>query len=273
MNVMDKYSLKGKTVLVTGGAGLLGRQFTKALGEAGASVLVADLDLERSEIHSAALSDLGIEAHPVYVDVTQKSSVEQMVETALEKFGHLDVLVNSAALDPKFDKEHIDQQNNNAFEDYSLEAWNQTIDVNLTGVFLSCQAAVRPMLKQGGGIIINISSIYGINGPDQSIYAGVDGKAKYKPIDYSVTKAGVVGLTKFLAAYYAGTEIRVNTLTLGGVINQHQEHFLKNYSIKTMLGRMAQLDDIDAAIVFLASDASKYMTGANLVIDGGYSAW
>lgn len=273
MNVMDKYSLKGKTALVTGGAGLLGRQFTKALGEAGASVLVADLDLERSEIHSAALSDLGIEALPVFVDVTQKNSVEQMIETALEKFGRLDVLVNSAALDPKFDKEHIDQHSENAFETFSLDIWNQALSVNLTGMFLTCQVAARQMLNQENGVIINICSTYGLVGPDQRIYAREGYPQHFKPVYYSVSKAGVLGLTHYLAAYYAGKQIRVNALTPGGIYHQHDETFLKAYSSRTVLGRMAQEDEMNGALVFLASDASSYMTGANLVVDGGWTAW
>jgi len=271
--VLDKFSLAGRTALVTGGAGLLGRQFTRALGEAGANVVVADLDFQAAQTHSDELDKEGISAISVGVDVTDPDSVSTMVQTAMTEFGSLDVLVNSAALDPKFDSDHSDEQTANAFEDYALDAWTKTLSVNLTGVFLSCQAAVKPMLKQGKGVIVNISSIYGIAGPDQRIYPAVEDEQQFKPVDYSVTKAGVLGLTRYLAAYYAGTQIRVNALTPGGVYNQHEPHFMDKYVPKVILGRMADLDELNSALVFLASDASSYMTGSNLVVDGGYTAW
>jgi len=183
------------------------------------------------------------------------------------------VLINSAALDPKFDPQHQGEQAANAFETYSLEAWRKALDVNLTGMFLASQAAVQPMLAQGQGVIINICSTYGLNGPDQRIYIRPDGTRSYKPVYYSVTKAGVLGFTRYLAAYYAGKNIRVNALTPGGVYNQHDEVFVKAYSAKTILGRMANLDEMSAAMLFLASDASSYMTGSNLIVDGGWTAW
>ncbi len=272
-SVLDKFSMAGRTALVTGGAGLLGRQFTHALGEAGANVVVADLDFQAAQIHSDQLDQEGISAIPVGVDVTDPGSVSEMVQTAITEFRSLDVLVNSAALDPKFDPEHSGEQMGNAFEDYALDAWTRTLNVNLTGVFLSCQAAVKPMLKQGNGVIINISSIYGLAGPDQRIYPEVEGEQQFKPVDYSVTKAGILGLTRYLAAYYAGTQIRVNALTPGGVYNQHDASFMDKYVPKVILGRMADLDELNSALVFLASDASSYMTGSNLVVDGGYTAW
>ncbi len=272
-SVLDKFLLAGRTALVTGGAGLLGRQFTRALGEAGANVVVADLDFQAAQTHSDELDKKGISAIPVGVDVTDPNSVSKMVQTAMTEFGSLDVLVNSAALDPKFDPEHLDEQTANAFENYALDAWTRALNVNLTGVFLSCQAAVKPMLKQGVGVIINISSIYGLAGPDQRIYPAVEGEQQFKPVDYSVTKAGILGLTRYLAAYYAGTRIRVNALTPGGVYNQHDPSFMDKYIPKVILGRMADLDELNSALVFLASDASSYMTGSNLVVDGGYTAW
>ncbi|HEX9011969.1 MAG TPA: SDR family oxidoreductase, partial [Anaerolineaceae bacterium] len=189
-------------------------------------------------------------------------------------FGRLDILVNSAALDPKFDQEHAGQQGANAFETFPLEAWNQALNVNLTGTFLCCQAAARQMINQGGGVIINICSTYGLVGPDQRIYQrpGQDVQP-YKPAYYSVTKAGILGLTHYLATYYAGKNVRVNALTPGGVYNNHDEVFTRNYSARTVLGRMAHRDEMNGALLFLASEASSYMTGANLVVDGGWTAW
>ncbi len=202
-----------------------------------------------------------------------------MVRTALETYGRLDILVNSAALDPKFDPQHQSAAQHGpgtgAFEDFPFEAWNQALAVNLTGAYLCCQAAVQPMLVQGSGVIINLSSIYGLAGPDQRLYqrGGSEAPAQYKPVYYSVTKAGILGLTRYLATYYAGKNIRVNALTPGGVFNGHDESFVQAYSARAVLGRMAEKDEMNGALLFLASDASAYMTGANLVVDGGWTAW
>jgi 2-deoxy-D-gluconate 3-dehydrogenase len=271
--IMDKFSLAGRTALVTGGAGLLGRQFTRALGEAGAKVVVADLDLAQSEAQADALAQDGLDAIALQVDVTDPESVAALVDRSVDHFGSLDVIVNSAALDPKFDPENLDAQSGNAFESYPLETWKKAIDVNLTGMFLACQAAARQMVAQDYGKIINICSTYGLVGPDQRLYERPDGPRQYKPVYYTVSKAGVLGLTKYLATYYAGTNIRVNALTPGGVYNQHDDTFLKAYSSRTVIGRMAHQDEMSGAVVFLASEASSYMTGANLVVDGGWTAW
>jgi 2-deoxy-D-gluconate 3-dehydrogenase len=161
------------------------------------------------------------------------------------------------------------------FEEYPLEQWNAALNVNLTGMFLVTQACVKQMLAQGKkGSIINICSTYGLNGPDQRIYRKRDGsQPAFKPVYYTVTKAGVLGFTKYLSAYYMETEIRVNALTPGGVFNNHDETFVKNYAAKTILGRMARKDEMNGALLFLASDASSYMTGNNLVVDGGWTTW
>jgi len=272
-NVLDKFNMKGRTVLVTGGAGLLGRQFALALAQAGADVMLADLAFDAAAEQAEVIRAEGLSANALAVDVIDPDSTREMVQQTLARFGRLDVLINSAALDPKFDPQHQSEQAANAFETYSLEAWRKALDVNLTGMFLASQAAVQPMLAQGKGVIINICSTYGLNGPDQRIYIRADGTRSYKPVYYSVTKAGVLGFTRYLAAYYAGKNIRVNALTPGGVYNQHDEVFVKAYSAKTILGRMANLDEMSAAMLFLASDASSYMTGSNLIVDGGWTAW
>lgn len=273
MTVIDKFSLEGRTALVTGGAGLLGRQFTRSLGEAGAQIVIADIDFDAAHEHAQELRANRIPAIAVKVNVTDPASVSAMVEHTLLEYERIDVLVNSAALDPKFDLQHRGEQSANAFENYALEAWQKSLDVNLTGVFLSCQAAGIAMASQGSGVMINISSVYGLAGPDQRIYPQMEGSPQFKPVDYPVTKAGLLGLTRYLAAYYAGTGIRVNALTPGGIFNQHDDQFVTSYSAKAILGRMANIDEMNGAILFLASDASSYMTGANLVVDGGYTAW
>lgn len=271
-SVLDKFDLAGKVAVVTGGAGLLGAEFSRALGEAGASVVVADRLGEAARATSQRLSEAGLKMLAVEVDITSPDSVSSLVRTCRSAFGRLDILVNSAALDPKFDQEHSDRPAG-AFEDFPLDAWNAALAVNLTGSFLCAQAAAPAMLDQGGGSIINLCSTYGLVGPDQRIYQRPGEAPRFKPVYYSVTKAGILGLTRYLATYYGERGIRVNALTPGGVYNDHDEAFVRNYSARTVLGRMARKDEMSGALLFLASDASAYMTGSNLVVDGGWTAW
>lgn len=266
------FDLSGRVAVVTGGAGLLGRQFCSTLAEAGASVLVADVNESAAEEISKEITAAGWKAQAQQTDVGDPKSAKALAAAAVKHFGRLDILVNSAALDPKFDSSGKGKHSS-AFEDYSLEAWDAALRVNLTGAFLCSQAAVSQMLKQGGGVIINICSTYGLGGPDQRLYQKKGQPAQYKPVDYTVTKAGILGLTKYLATYYGDKNIRVNALTPGGVFNSHDDDFVKAYSSRTVLGRMAQPDEMNGALLYLASDASSYMTGANLVVDGGWTAW
>ena len=270
--IFDKFDLSGQTAIVTGGIGLLGKGFSRTLAEAGAHVIVADLNESRAVEYADCLKEEGYQATGVGVNVMDKASVENMVNTAVDSTGRCDVLVCSAAMDPKFDDSQ-GTQHNNSFEDFPLESWNAALGVNLTGLFLCAQAAAKPMVQQNHGVIINICSTYGLAGPDQRIYERPGEPPRYKPVYYSVTKAGVLGLTRYLAAYYAGTKVRANALTPGGVYNDHDELFEKNYSYRTIMGRMAEKDEMNGALLFLASDASSYMTGSNVVVDGGWTAW
>lgn len=273
------FDLHGKTALVTGGAGLLGTEFCRTLAEAGAYVVVVDLNHEAAQAVADTISNQGYSGLALGVDITDHGAVEKMASHVLAVFGRLDILVNSAAMDPKFDPQNLAAQSANAgaFESFPLDSWKQALDVNLTGAFLCCQAAAKAMLVQGGGVIINIASMYGLVGPDQRLYERPDlppgAPRSYKPVYYTVTKAGILGLTHYLAAYFAGKNIRVNALTPGGVFNGHQDQFVQAYSARSILGRMAQKDEMNGALLFLASDASAYMTGANLVVDGGWTAW
>jgi 2-deoxy-D-gluconate 3-dehydrogenase len=284
VKIQDKFDLTGRVAVVTGGAGLLGTEFCRTLAEAGASVAVVDLNVEKCADVADDLIKAGYKAIGVPSDITNPESVNAMVEKVVSTYGRLDILVNSAALDPKFDPDAVAKGAAlssskgiapGKFEEYPLDQWNAALNVNLTGTFLVTQACVRQMIAQGKkGSIINICSTYGLNGPDQRIYRKPDGsQPAYKPIYYTVTKAGMVGFTKYLAAYYMETEIRVNMLTPGGVYNNHDETFVRNYSAKTILGRMARRDEMNGALLFLASDASSYMTGNNVVVDGGWTAW
>jgi len=273
--IFEKFSLAGRVAIVTGGPGLLGKEFCKTLAEAGAAVVVADINGAGADAEAETLTQAGYQALGLQVDVTSPESVQGMVNRALKVYGRLDILVNSAALDPKFDPQALAARTTplGSFEDYPVDSWRQALDVNLTGMFLCCQAAVRPMLTQGKGVLINICSMYGLVGPDQRLYQRDGKQTSYKPVYYSVTKAGVLGMTNYLATYYAGKNIRANALTPGGVFNGHDEIFLKAYSARAVMGRMANKDEMNGALLFLASDASSYMTGANLVVDGGWTAW
>ncbi len=275
MAILDKFNLEERVAIVTGGAGQLGTEFCRTLAEAGAAVVVADLNIDLARTNVKDLSNLGYSALAFPLDVTRIDSTRDLVSETINRFGRLDILVNSAALDPKFDagaqKKGIAP---GSFEEFPLEQWNQALNINLTGIFLVTQACVKPMLENDRkGTIINICSTYGLNGPDQRVYVKNGKRVAFKPVYYTVTKAGVLGFTKYLAAYYAGTGIRVNALTPGGVFNEHEAYFVQNYSAKTILGRMAHKDEMNGALLFLASDASSYMTGGNLVVDGGWTAW
>lgn len=272
-SIKELYDLTGRVALVTGGAGLLGRQFTQTLAEAGAAVVVADISSEAAEAQAGSLREQGFKAVSAQADITKPADAERMVRAGVDAWGRLDVLVNSAAWDPKFDPENASEQGANAFETYPLKQWNEAVNINLTGTFLACQAAARVMVAQGSGSIINICSTYGLGGPDQRIYQREGEPPRFKPVFYTVTKAGVLGLTKYIATYYAGTKLRCNALTPGGVYNDHDETFTKAYSARTVMGRMAEKHEMNGALLFLASDASSYMTGGNVVVDGGWTAW
>ena len=275
MTIQQKFDLTGRVAIVTGGAGLLGAEFCRTLAEVGASVVVVDLSAPGSKMTADTLTQSGYTALGLASDITQPDSGREIVEHAVSAFGRLDILVNCAALDPKIEP-GADNTGvaTGAFEDYPLDLWNLALNVNLTGMFLMTQACVQPMLDQGKrGSIINVCSTYGLNGPDQRIYIKDGQRLAFKPVYYTVTKAGVMGFTKYLAAYYAGTNIRVNGLTPGGVFNDHEDYFVNNYSAKTIMGRMARKDEMNGALLFLASDASSYMTGSNIVVDGGWTAW
>ncbi len=273
--IQEKFDLTGQVAIVTGGGGQLGFEFCKTLVEAGASVVTADLNMDHAVRAANRLIEAGYPTFPFQLDITSVASVQAMIAETLTRFGRIDILVNSAALDPKFDPDAAARGiAPGAFEDYPLEMWQDALNVNLTGTFIVTQACVRQMVAQGKkGSVINICSTYGLNGPDQRIYIKNGKRVAFKPVYYTTTKAGVLGFTKYLAAYYAGTEIRVNALTPGGVFNNHEDYFVQNYSAKTILGRMAHKDEMNGALLFLASEASSYMTGGNLVVDGGWTAW
>lgn len=265
----ELFSLKNKTAIVTGALGLLGKKHCQALAQAGANVVVADIDESAAE---AFAQGLGPQHLGLKVDVTSQQSLKTACDKILARYKTIDVLVNNAAINDMFENPGLAKELS-AFENYPLDAFKKSLDVNVTGVFLASQVFGTVMAGQGSGSIINIASTYGIVGPDQSIYRDERGEQTfYKSAVYPVTKGAVVNFTRFLAAYWGHKGVRVNTLSPGGVENNQNQFFIQNYSAKTLLGRMAQPDDYQGALVFLASNASAYMTGTNLVVDGGWTA-
>jgi NAD(P)-dependent dehydrogenase (short-subunit alcohol dehydrogenase family) len=258
------FSLDNRVAVVTGGLGLLGRQFACALSEAGARVVVLDQ-------HEALEADTDRLLH-VRADVTDRTSLEEALARVETRWGAPDVLINNAALDSPPD---APASANGPFEEYPADVWRRVLDVNVTGVFQCCQVIGGRMAKAGRGSVINIASIYGLVSPDQRVYEyrRERGEAFFKPPAYSASKSALLNLTRYLAVYWAPRNVRVNTVSFAGVFNNQERAFLQAYTARVPLGRMARPDEYNGAIVFLSSDASSYMTGANLVLDGGYTAW
>ena len=270
MNSLDLFSLKNKVAVVTGALGLIGKYHCIALAEAGANIVVCDLNEIKCKDFASSLPTKSI---GVGVNIISKASVENLRDKTLKEFGKIDILVNNAAINDMFENPQAATELS-MFENYPLEMWKKSLDVNVTGTFLCSQVIGTEMAKAGNGSIINVASTYGMVGPDQSIYRSPDGKQTfYKSAAYPATKGAIINFTRFLATYWGSKGVRVNTLSPGGVENNQDEYFVNNYSAKTPLGRMAQPTDYKGAIIFLSSDASSYMTGANLVVDGGWTAW
>ena len=251
----DLFSLAGRVAVVTGGAGQVGSEIVRGLEEQGSRVAVFDLAAER-----------------LRVDVTDRSALEAAMEEVVQEWGVPHVLVNAAALDSPPD---APAEEAGPFESYPERSFDEVMAVNVKGTFLSCQIVGGPMAAAGRGSIINISSIYGMLSPVQDLYdfRRRDGETFFKPVAYSVSKSALYNLTRYLATYWASSGVRVNTLTLAGVQNDQPQEFVDAYSARMPLRRMADVGEVVGPVVFLASDASSYVTGANLVADGGWSAW
>lgn len=268
----DIFSVSDRIAVVTGGLGLLGRTFTAAL--AGRGTRVAILDVEPDCAAALRRFDVSLADRIRYLiaDVGDRPSLEAALAEIEATWGPPDVLVNNAALDSPPD---ASAEENGPFETYPGQSWDRVLEVNLKGVFQCCQVFGGRMARVGRGTVINVSSIYGLVSPDQRIYdyRRAGGEPYYKPVAYSASKSGLLNLTRYLATYWADRGVRVNTVTFAGVSNQQDPAFLQRYESHVPLGRMARAEEYVGPLIFLASDASSYMTGANLVVDGGWTAW
>jgi NAD(P)-dependent dehydrogenase (short-subunit alcohol dehydrogenase family) len=266
------FDLSGKTAIVTGGIGILGKHFCRGLSEFGANVAVIDLDEpQAAEFASELSAEYGVKSAGIGCDVSEPASVRKMVGRVVEQFGQVNILHNNAASKSK-DLDAFFA----SFERYSLDEWRKVTAVNIDGMFLVAQAVGDQMIKQGGGgSIIQTASIYGIMASDKRIYEGSFylGRQISNPAVYSASKAAVVGLTRHLAAYWADKGIRVNTLVPGGVESGQNDTFKARYSARVPMNRMAQAHEMVGAVIYLASDASSYVTGQCVIVDGGLSAW
>lgn len=272
-NTRDLFNLKGRIAIITGGAGLLGTKHAEAIAEFEGMPVIIDINQVKID---SVVKDLkekyNVDASGYFCDITKKENIETVRDSVLKKYGHIDILINNAAIDPKVKSDAT--VNLSRFENFLLDQWNLEVAVGLSGAMLCSQVFGAQMAKQNYGVILNISSDLGIIAPDQRLYKKTglaDDQQPVKPVTYSVIKHGLIGLTKYLATYWAGQGVRANTLCPGGVFNNQPDEFVQKISNLIPMARMAQKDELKGAIIYLISDASSYLNGATLIVDGGRS--
>ena len=261
MSILDKFSLNDRIALVTAGAGpQFGSSLSEGLAEAGATLITASRSLQRNEEFAATLREQGYDAHGLQLDISDVDSIRRLHDEIIERFGRLDILVNSALA--------RDGHAGGGFEELTADHCQRSAAGDFTGLFEICRTFIPDMVKQNRGSIINISSIYGVVANDPNIYLGTDMK---QPPTYNFVKAGMINFTRYLACYYGKQGVRANCISPGGYFNDQPGPFLDEYTKRVPVGRMLNNDDIKGAVVYLASDASEYVTGENLMVDGGWT--
>jgi NAD(P)-dependent dehydrogenase (short-subunit alcohol dehydrogenase family) len=275
-SVKQSFCLNGRVVIITGGAGLLGFKHAEAIAEMDGIPILIDINKDKLDIAVRELKkSFGVNkiVGSYVCDITNKSQLETVLKSILEEYGRIDGLINNAAIDPKVDTQGL---NSSRLENYPLSSWNNEINVGLTGALLCSQVFGTYMAEKNKGVIVNIASDLGIIAPNQSLYhqEGVeDNQQSVKPVTYSVIKHGLIGLTRYLATYWAEKGVRCNALAPGGIFNDQNEIFIQKIKDLIPMKRMANSNEYKSAIVFLVSDASSYMTGTVLSIDGGRTCW
>jgi NAD(P)-dependent dehydrogenase (short-subunit alcohol dehydrogenase family) len=273
--MINPFDLSGRVAVITGGAGFMGPRHAEAIAAQGGTPVLVDLAVadpqgKANELsHALCRPVLGVAG-----DITKADNVHGILDRVMKSCGRVDILINNAANNPKVDDKGLAETKR--FEDFSIDAWNSDLEVILTGSFLCCQIIGNAMAKQRQGVILNVASDLAVISPDQRLYrkeGWPEDQQPAKPVTYSVAKTGLIGLTRYLATYWANAGIRVNAISPGGVENNQAPEFVRRLEQLIPLARMARTDEWQGAVVFLCSDASSYITGINLVIDGGRSCW
>ena len=259
MGVLDRFSLKDRVAVVTGGAGpLFGSSISEALAEAGATVITASRSLERNQQYSESMRQRGYDVTGMRVDISDATTIEPFLDAVVEKFGQVDILVNNAVTG-----------RGGGFDDQTAAYWADSAQGNMVGLFTMCKTFMPVLARQRTSSLINISSIYGVVGNDPSLYEGTDMK---QPPDYNFVKGGMINFTRYLANYFGREGVRANCICPGGYFNDQPEAFVNNYAKRVPLGRMLNNEDLKGAVVFLASEASEYVTGSTVMVDGGFTS-